>query len=1395
MLTLGIEGDAPPNALQPPLPDGMHLRWAFDPTRGFPWFGYYLFRRESRGKGEVRCVTKGLRYERGTFGPAAIPVGFGALESDRPLYFTDDFAPSGQIEVDLDHRSSLRYVPPPGQLIRAAEATIGFRRDVERLPAKGCVDFRDEKPGKARNPCAKAGIAFTAVDASGNPRPVGRYANAGGVVGWETGPSARIELPATVDRVELTTSVEDRELVAAALDVSGAKVDKSVAAGGASRKLVLNGPGIVAVELTASGPAVITRVCWVRGKDRGEQHIQMEGRYLGQTMAVVAATGLPGQTATVDLSADAIDEIVISSGPAALVDLCVTPFGQDLRRGWEGVENFTYPLALPVADSDYPCPGAPASPGSAEAMALDRIVYGPPGDWAGAPFVSLHDRLDRLVVGGPPPVGEAMYQRTEPVTGSPAPPAAAGGAIKQRSQRAIDLVLLGGLQPAVAQMVGLYWWDKAASSGVPYDYLLVADHDGSLGGTLQSALAWLSSSFDFSVVDGFIAFNRMVSPAVPLAVPTGLQVFALPGSAVASDSGPILDATNNAGLTWNTQVSGGILAPGAPTLYHVWRADLGNCASPAAADPADFAVITERSPVPVSHAVMTPPQVPPSPGDWPPFGLAYIDRGLADGWYSYAVNGVDLFGRHSPNSTSGAWHQWAPAPTPRPWYYQDPPADRVIDAGKVRLLDKLPPPPPTGVEAFALDPNDPTTLHDAAWQAWRASLSAAEQANVIGLRVRWRWTPAHHRQAPDTREFRVYYQSSPLNTLRGRVTAVTPASSTESMVATDIATAPAANALAGLSVRVGAESWRVVGNDAGSPIRLRVKNIGPSDDILPGARKRCAIALLPGYPGYVEYGDAAQWAVRRAVVPYGSPTSVAPDGTRHYELFLPAAGAVDRSGLPLAVSLDEPMSAAAIGVTATDDKAHTPDVRGDASRFGNESRIGGPATVFRLLRAVPPPPVMPPDSPKVYASRADYTGKSFYTFRWLPSPHLRALPHRALDDAIFQADLAMRPRPDLHASDTQYFPSQAAEPAWTALKRQEVAAELNGLNGLNPSDLAAARATYQALSNDGLRVLAGLQGVEKVFVQLTTQPLDPDEPEAGAPDGLRWRRVGPDVAAGSLAAGQRAFVDGLDGHAVNRWFYRIAYVDEVHNIGPLGLSSPPVWLPDVTPPRTPIPSRVVAGDRAVTLEWASNREPDLAEYRVFRADDVRAAEDIRTMTLVHAVAADPDPAARPKTVSWSDSPVPGLRDLWYRIVAVDRISPDAQGGGGNVSVPTAALRTRAYDQSEPAAPAFSSIEWVYRDAVGTVHPWADVPPAGTTKVAAVRLRWPAAAADVRLLVQLHAASDGGFSAASGWLDPGTTEFIFEHPRTSEAQDFRLKALSAAGNANTVYHPSTLAPLA
>jgi hypothetical protein len=48
MIALGIDRDAPPLPEQPPLDDGIHLRWGFRRDRGFPWYGYYLYRRTSQ---------------------------------------------------------------------------------------------------------------------------------------------------------------------------------------------------------------------------------------------------------------------------------------------------------------------------------------------------------------------------------------------------------------------------------------------------------------------------------------------------------------------------------------------------------------------------------------------------------------------------------------------------------------------------------------------------------------------------------------------------------------------------------------------------------------------------------------------------------------------------------------------------------------------------------------------------------------------------------------------------------------------------------------------------------------------------------------------------------------------------------------------------------------------------------------------------------------------------------------------------------------------------------------------------------------------------------------------------------------------------------------------------
>ena len=75
----------------------------------------------------------------------------------------------------------------------------------------------------------------------------------------------------------------------------------------------------------------------------------------------------------------------------------------------------------------------------------------------------------------------------------PSPAAPGLDAPSVPSLHPLDLVLLGSLHPAVAQMVGIHWADKTVNALSAYDYLIVADHrnvapeDGGSAHTARSA--------------------------------------------------------------------------------------------------------------------------------------------------------------------------------------------------------------------------------------------------------------------------------------------------------------------------------------------------------------------------------------------------------------------------------------------------------------------------------------------------------------------------------------------------------------------------------------------------------------------------------------------------------------------------------------------------------------------------------------------------------------------------------------------------------------------------------------------------------------------------------------------------------------------------------------------
>lgn len=477
----------------------------------------------------------------------------------------------------------------------------------------------------------------------------------------------------------------------------------------------------------------------------------------------------------------------------------------------------------------------------------------------------------------------------------------------------------------------------------------------------------------------------------------------------------------------------------------------------------------------------------------------------------------------------------------------------------------------------------------------------------------------------------------------------------------------------------------------------------------------------PGADPPTDRDQPLKWQDRCFVLGYNSNVYVeAPSGDRVYELFLPPPAEPYPVSIPLNPSLAEPVAYAHVGVSAADGKPHTADARtgGDwGGRPGNEGPGGAPATIYRVWRELPPAPAAVMDDARYWASPADYHDRSFFTFRWKPEPLLKLHVFRALDDALFQADWARRPAADpLDASQADRFPA-----GWNQAGRQQVADALNHLETLVPDPnadadavAAAARAAlayYGQLSDAALRVLAGLPEDDGAFVQLTLHPLDPADP-------ANANRRGPDNADGVVIdPALRAYVDPLDGRGTNRYFYRAALVDAAHNLGPLGPSTPPVYLPNVVPPRAPAITKVLGGERQITLRWASNREPDLVEYRVYRTDRQEATRDIRLMERVHTVPVPPgDPATRPAEVIWDDLGLVGGTTLYYRLTATD----SAQ----NESTASQVVSLRVVDTSVPEPPTWIEAKWVLvREGDRGEEPWPQdgIVPVGHQ--AAVRLVW------------------------------------------------------------------------
>lgn len=257
----------------------------------------------------------------------------------------------------------------------------------------------------------------------------------------------------------------------------------------------------------------------------------------------------------------------------------------------------------------------------------------------------------------------------------------------------------------------------------------------------------------------------------------------------------------------------------------------------------------------------------------------------------------------------------------------------------------------------------------------------------------------------------------------------------------------------------------------------------------------------------------------------------------------------------------------------------------------------------------------PPQGPKptaVIHKKADYYDQCKVEVSWpaTEGDYIKYKLYRANDSAIYTRDLEQR-----RTRQGFYKEFDPAEVVRDDPDFGDWLETLNPplfLNDLFPEkDTAAwnnvthvwrkwADRFYPALDNEELNAIGIRAGNEKAFVLITGKPIT-----------------------------ETNYVDTINGVVWNRYYYRLrlqnAALAESSIWGPLSDAEVP---PMAMAPRTPVFTKVEAGDRQITLHWSLNREPDFKEYHLYRAETKRELEDLRwwtTDTDPRIIANIPDP--------------------------------------------------------------------------------------------------------------------------------------------------------------------------
>ena len=546
-------------------------------------------------------------------------------------------------------------------------------------------------------------------------------------------------------------------------------------------------------------------------------------------------------------------------------------------------------------------------------------------------LASLIPTIHSLLAPSPIPYAERIisYNNSAP----PSPGSPSEDAKAQFAPRSLDLLLLMAIDPYVARALGLLFVDdQVLELGKPYDYLVTA-HYSAPGALDYGAIAW-------SIVYG---------PTPALDPPTGLVAASVAGGTRQAADGSVIPSTSAGGLRWTLPLSGGALMMGAASAYDVARAALPGVTPvppPLPASPAAFARIT-KLPVVVGRS------------DDGMGNLVYPDHYYLDfsdgtqplkGWYAYEIRGVDIFGRRSAYSS--------PA--------------------RVRLLQRVPPPPPSSVQARYIVHGDPLLSAGAA--------ALVPNPGEERLVVSFTWTKALATQAPHIVHFTVYHQEAFPPPVEGNVLAAIDNHNGTFTVLTDLTIpAPAiyvdgsllsgANPLSDPVHEAQANSFFALAATAGANAKLRVlPRITSTDVLTPKAGQRCRLSVGTANRGV--------WKMPPIVVVPAKPGtgvgSYAPDLSGMFTLPLPPG--VFKAG-------------AYIGVSST--------VQVEASSELLEGAVSAPHRVIAYRRTPPPPPFV--DISQLVSGSVDFYGNSLFPVTFTPQAGITYQIARALDETVAAA--------------------------------------------------------------------------------------------------------------------------------------------------------------------------------------------------------------------------------------------------------------------------------------------------------------------------------------------------------------------------------------------------------